>query len=215
MVTVCWSPKGGSGTTVVATSLALVLAREHGSALLVDLDGDVPAALGLAEPAGPGVLDWLGTVDADGEALDRLAVDAHDHLSLVARGEAVEATWPVGRMEALAHVLATRPHPVVVDAGRWRTAVHPLVASATSSLMVLRPCYLGLRRAISVPVRPSGVVLVNEPGRALGRRDIEEVLGVQVVATVELDPQVARAVDAGLLSSRLPRGLVRGLRAAA
>jgi hypothetical protein len=56
---------------------------------------------------------------------------------------------------------------------------------------------------------------VREPGRALTRRDVEEVLGVPVRAEVDVDPAVARAVDAGLLASRLPRALERGLRNAA
>ena len=63
MVTVCWSPKGGSGTTVVAASLALVLAQREGGALLVDLAGDVPAALGMPEPSGQGAVDWLAAPD--------------------------------------------------------------------------------------------------------------------------------------------------------
>jgi hypothetical protein len=59
------------------------------------------------------------------------------------------------------------------------------------------------------------VVLINEPGRALGRKDIESVLGIPVVADVLIDPNVARAVDAGLLAGRLPRTLARSLRSAA
>src|SRR5438552_253681 len=55
-----WSAKGGSGTTVVAAALATVLARSSpGGAVLVDLAGDVPGALGVAEPPGYGVADWL------------------------------------------------------------------------------------------------------------------------------------------------------------
>ena len=49
----CWSVKGGSGTTVVAAALALSLARRDEGALLVDLAGDVPAALGCPEPTLP------------------------------------------------------------------------------------------------------------------------------------------------------------------
>jgi hypothetical protein len=90
------------------------------------------------------------------------------------------------------------------------------VASVSSlSLLVLRPCYLALRRALAAPLRPSGVILVVEPNRSLSRRDVEDVLGVPVRAQIAWDPQVARAVDAGLLSTRLPRGLDRALRAAA
>ena len=83
------------------------------------------------------------------------------------------------------------------------------------SLLVLRPCYLALRRALAAPIRPSAVVLVNEPGRALTRRDIEDVLGVPVRAEVDFDPSIARAVDAGLLAGRVPRALERALKEAA
>jgi hypothetical protein len=64
-------------------------------------------------------------------------------------------------------------------------------------------------------VRPSEIVLLTEPGRALGRGDVERAVGAPVVAEVAVDPQVARAVDAGLLTSRLPRGLARELARAA
>jgi hypothetical protein len=80
---------------------------------------------------------------------------------------------------------------------------------------VLRPCYLGLRRALAHPLRASGVILVGEEGRSLSRRDVEEVLGVPVRAEVAHDPAVARAVDAGLLGRRVPRVLERSLRQAA
>ena len=65
---------------------------------------------------------------------------------------------------------------------------------------------------------PLGVVrmpYVAEPGRALGRRDVESVIGVPVVAEIPLDPAVARAVDAGLLSCRLPATIGRALKAVA
>ena len=57
----CWSAKGGSGTTVVAIALATMRGRESqdGGALLVDLAGDCPSAMGVPEPNGPGVSDWL------------------------------------------------------------------------------------------------------------------------------------------------------------
>jgi len=54
MVTLCWAAKGGSGTTVVTTTLALESTRP---ALLVDLAGDIPAVLGMAEPDRPGIAD--------------------------------------------------------------------------------------------------------------------------------------------------------------
>jgi hypothetical protein len=72
-----------------------------------------------------------------------------------------------------------------------------------------------LRRSLAAPVRPSGVVLVREPGRALGRSDIEDVLGVPVRAVVDLDAGIARAVDAGLFPAKLPKSFERALRHAA
>ena len=60
MLIACWAAKGGAGTTVVATALARLLAGgAPGGALLADLAGDVPAVLGLADPAGPGLAAWL------------------------------------------------------------------------------------------------------------------------------------------------------------
>ncbi len=95
---------------------------------------------------------------------------------------------------------------------RGRAVGLALAAGAEVSLLVLRPCYLALRRALAAPVRPSGVVLVTESGRALGRRDVEEVLGVPVRAQVPVEESVARAVDAGMLARRVPRSLERALR---
>src|SRR5256714_7571352 len=54
-----WSPKGGSGTSVLAAACALVLGR-RGGARLADLDGDQPALFGLASDPSTGLLDWLG-----------------------------------------------------------------------------------------------------------------------------------------------------------
>lgn len=207
----CWSAKGGSGTTVVSAALALLLSQRC-AALLVDLAGDSPAALGIPEPAGPGVADWLGSATADATALQRLAVPATDTLRLIPRG-----STPIGSVTPArwGHLVAALGHDeVVVDAG---TGGPPpaLVAAATHSLLVTRPCYLSLRRAVATEVQPTGIVLVHEPGRALTARDVEHALGAPVVAELQYDPAVARAVDAGLLAARLPRSLAHSLKAAA
>lgn len=220
MLVACWSAKGGSGTTVVAAALAAVLARSAPSAgaVLVDLAGDLPAVLGVPEPPGPGVAQWLAagaSVPADG--LARLEAPLGDGLSLVPAGGVPLPAAP-GRGEVLAALLAADARPVVVDCGSPALAGGaPLAvaAAATHSLLVLRPCYLALRRAAASPLRPSGVVLVAEPWRSLRASDVEDVLGVPVRAVVQHDPGVARAVDAGLLSARLPGSLRRSLRAVA
>jgi len=224
MLIACWSPKGGTGTTVVSCGLGLVLARSRQSAagaLIADLSGDVPAVLGLPTPASPGLVDWLAAgADVPAEALGRLEVDAGPGLRLLAwGGELGAGAAAVGggeRGEVLAEALAAGGRPVVADCGSAASGAALAVAAAAEvSLLVLRPCYLALRRALAAPIRPSAVVLVNEPNRALTRRDIEEVLGVPVRAEVDYDPAIARAVDAGLLAGRVPRSLEKALREAA
>jgi MinD-like ATPase involved in chromosome partitioning or flagellar assembly len=217
----CWSPKGGSGTTVVSAALALVLSGSTGPTLLADLAGDVPAALGLAGPAGPGLADWLAAgPDVPDDALARLEVEVGPRLRLLPWGAAGADTdthgAAPGRASALAAALAADRRSVVADCGRAAAGAGlVLAAGAGLSLLVLRPCYLALRRAEAAPIRPSGVILVNEAGRSLTRRDVEEVLGVPVRAEIPYEPAVARAVDAGLLTSRVPRNLERPLRRAA
>jgi len=215
MLLACWSAQGGSGTTVVSVALALLEARlAPAGALLVDLAGDVPAALGLPDEPSDGVAAWLAagpTVPPD--ALHRLEVPGGEHLALLPRGG--EPLEPA-RADALAALLAADDRPVVVDCGALREEVAVTVAAAaTRSLLVTRPCYLALRRALAAPIRPSEVVLLSEPGRALGRTDVEQCLGVPVTAEVAVDPAVARAVDAGVLALRLPRRLARELGRAA
>ena len=225
MLIACWSPKGGSGTTVVSCGLALTLAARSSSAtsgvLLADLAGDVPAALGLPSNTGPGLADWLAAgVDVPVDALSRLETEVSPGLRLLpwAGGPALgEPGDGAGRRgEVLATLLAADSRAVVADCGSASSGAGlALAAGANLSLLVLRPCYLALRRALAAPLRPSGVILVSEPGRAVSRHDVEEVLGVPVRAQVEHDPVVARAVDAGLLAARVPRVLERALRTAA
>ena len=214
MLVACWSVKGGSGTTVVAAAMGLLLASaDPRGATLVDLGGDLPAALGVPEPAGPGVADWLAAGDdVASDALRRLEVEVGPGLRLVGRGAV-----PIGAAsgERLAAALAGEGH-TVVDCGPPESAAGLAVAGAAGlSLLVLRPCYLALRRALAVPIRPSGVILVKEDGRSLSGRDVEDVLGVPVRAEVAWHASIARQVDAGLLAAHLPRLLERALRRAA
>lgn len=217
MLLACWSPKGGSGTTVIACGLAAVLARSGppAGALLVDLSGDTAAVLGVPEPNGPGLAEWLAAgADVGAGALGRLEVAVAGGLSLLAWKPPGPGYRPgLGRAETLLDALTADHRAVVADCGSASTGAGlALAAGAQESLLVLRPCYLALRRALAAPVRPSGVVLVAESGRSLGRRDVEDVLGVPVLAEVAVEDAVARAVDAGLLARRVPRPLERALR---
>lgn len=215
MLVACWSSKGGSGTTVVAASLGLLLARRDAAgALLVDLAGDAPAALGIADPAGPGVAGWLAAgADVPADGLHRLESVVEPGLTLLPRGS---GHLDADRAEVLTALLASDSRTVVADCGAAPDGAALVVAAgATRSVLVTRACFLSLRRAMAAPLRPSEVVLLREPGRSLTRLDIEDCLGAPVVAEVSVDPSVARAVDAGLLASRLPRGLAKELARAA
>lgn len=207
-VTVCWAAKGGSGTTVVTAALALFCPTES---LLVDLAGELPIVLGLGEPPGHGVADWLQS-DAPAAALDDLAVEVGDTTRLIARGTA-SLDRTSARWAELREWLVAQDNPLV-DAG---TGVPPaeLLGDGVRSLLVTRACYLSLRRAVDSRCRPDGIVLVVEPGRQYRPFDVERMIGAPVVATVSQDPAIARAVDVGLLRARPPRTFTRELRGAA
>ncbi len=208
MYTFCWSSKGGSGTTVVAAAMAVSSARTRPT-LLIDLGGDLPAALGvsalgLAAPTGPGVGEWLASPHAPGSSLVELAVEVSPDLFLVPAGS-LESGADLDEVQAerLAHACAGGSMPTIVDAGRHGRH-HVLHASAARSLIVVRPCYLALRRAVLSSGLADAAVVVHEPGRSLGIDDVTRAIGAPVLAEIAWDPAVARAVDAGLLAHRLP-----------
>ena len=195
MIILCRSAKGGSGTTVTAAALGLLLAARHrGGGYLVDLRGDLPATLGIAEPEGSGMCE------------------VNSALRLLPRSFATEPTET--QWLSLATELTSLRGPVVVDVGTTVLG-NPLVEAATASYLVTRPCYLalrrGTRRAHNDGFLVDGCILINEPGRALTSGDVANVLNVPVRATVPFDPAISRAVDAGLLSHRVPRALDEAL----
>ena len=209
MLTICWAAKGGSGTTVYAVAKALAIATPT---LLVDLAGDVMTVLGLPEPDGPGIHDWLRS-DAGSERLARLEQPATDLLSVLPAGRRESDDGHRRWFELGAHLRAA-PRRVIVDAGTGRPP-DALLAAADESLLVTRACFLALTRAAALEANPTGIVVVEEPGRALRPADIEASIGAPIVATALLDPAIARAVDSGLLLSRLPHAWLRQLRRAA
>ena len=229
MLVALWSTKGGSGVTTTTVGLAAALARldqrarprrggrttQPRDALLVDLAGDALAACGAAEVE-VGVGDWLESTELDHRSLARLEVEVADGLSVLPAGRPV-----CGSRESvarLAEILALDDRGVVVDLGSRPTCpadastTEPMLAAAELSLLVTRPCYLGLRRAVQLDPGPDGVVVLREAGRALDSGDISDVVGAPVLAEIDVDPAVARAVDAGLMLRSPHRPLVRALR---
>ena len=143
-VTVLWAAKGGSGTTVVTASLALSCPTDS---LLVDLAGDLPAVLGVADRAGQGIGDWLAS-DAPPSALADLAVDVDRTTRLIPRG--ARRSTRRRRAGPSCSTGSPRRPAVFVDAG---TGAPPpcLLDGDVRSLLVTRACYVGLQRAVAAP----------------------------------------------------------------
>lgn len=210
-----FAAKGGVGCSVVAAASAVLAARQCPT-LLVDLHGDLPAILGVETP-GAGLCEWFQSESPPADALHRLEVPLNDRLSLLPVGVGLRRRELVGEgidspaMRLLARLLATEGRVVVVDVGVAGHGAHALLESAQRTALVTRACYLALRRAQSLPT-PDELVLVEEPGRSLRPGDVAAAVGVPLGATVAWDPAISRVVDAGLMLTRVPRGL-RKLRA--
>lgn len=194
--------KGGAGTTTIAAALALGISPPS---VLIDLGTDCPAILGIAEPAGPGAVDWLNSngTYADVNALETTVLS--QGLKLLHRGG--KGTWNDRG--------STRLLQAYSDTNDGRNVI---VDNADSTqlnnnddqrikVLVTRPCYLAMKRANASKWKPDVVVMIDEPGRAFDDRDVARMLGAPVVK-VAYDPGVARAIDAGLLASRMPATLV-------
>ena len=126
MLLALWSPKGGSGTSVLAAACALVLGR-RGGARLADLDGDQPALFGLASDPPTGLVDWLGAgPEAPTDALERLTVEAAAGVALIPAARR-PGRWP----------LSWRPRPAPPSGSRCATASSP--RSSTSAWQRAQP----------------------------------------------------------------------------
>lgn len=195
--------KGGVGTSVTAAGLA-VLSAERRPTLLVDLAGDQLMLFG-RQRASTELGRWLDGGERHPDSLVRLETEIAGQLSVLAASDDVSHV-PLSRLRTLGQLLALERRCVVVDAGTTAPALDAFGSVATRTYQVVRPCYLALRAAERRPV-PDGLVLVNERGRVLGRRDVADALGAPVVVEVWRDPAVARAVDAGLFGARRLRSL--------
>ena len=193
------SPKGGNCTTVTATAYALLMAAQGTNTVLIDLCGDVPAAAGMAEPTTPGVNDWLSeSSTSDAQALVTLGTPFDNGLVVVHRGSSFVEGQP--RWSDLANAITTLPMNIVIDAG-ITFLPDELRRAVTHVTMVVKPCYLSLRRASRMQ-RPTQLFVVCEESRALTIKDVGHVLGMPVTCEIPYTSAISRAVDAGMLPSR-------------
>jgi hypothetical protein len=199
MSTIFMSPKGGNCTTVTATAYALLMAAQGTNTVLIDLCGDVPAAAGMAEPTTPGVNDWLSESSlSDAQALVTLGTPFDNGLVVVHRGASFVEGQP--RWSDLANAITTLPMNIVIDAG-ITFLPDELRRAVTNVTMVVKPCYLSLRRASRMQ-RPTQLFVVCEESRALTVKDVGHVLGMPVTCEIPYTASISRAVDAGMLPSR-------------
>jgi hypothetical protein len=212
MLCVLWSPNGGAGTSVFAAACALVVARRRPTRL-ADLDGDQPGILALPTDPVTGLAEWLATgPEAPADALERFSIEVAPGFALLPRGTCsiFDASPEAGA--ALGVVLSQDDRITFADAGRADApALRALVEVADLSIAVVRDCYLALRHCVRAPEvgAASGVVATNDERRALTTRDVAEVVGLPVLATLPREASTARLVDAGLFVSRLPAGVAR------
>ena len=205
MFTILSSPKGGTGTSVVAASLAIV-SSSSSPTLLVDLAGDQAAILGLPQPP-IGLSDWANGMTY--REFDEIISLCHDNLYLAPTGTCDFETLNANAWDKLLRALSLKHSEgcnIIVDLGR---ADIPLALRkiVDTCYLVTRPCYLALRRAVDLETAFSGVIVVNEPDRVLTSRDVESVLKLKCVAEIPYTSEISRRVDSGLLKSRLPMAL--------
>jgi len=205
------SSKGGSGVSVIAAALAVESAHAC-DVLLVDLGGDLAEILGI-EASELGLSDWIRS-EAGVDSIENLVQSVRPGLQLLEMGGPIDGS-DVGRLSTLLPHLATYPL-VIFDVGVANaepfSAQSVVLAASDRTTMVLRACYLSLRRAQRLNLPADDVIEVVEGGRALTTVDIEGALGRAVSARLAVDPKIARTVDAGLLIARRPRGLRRCVR---
>ncbi len=149
MIYSCWSLKGGSGTTTIATAMAMAFSRESGSnpTLLVDLAGDIPFALGIVSTAPVGIGDWLAAHqkrengELESDALKHLEYEVIEGTNLLTRGqkpladileilESGAGVREIGfqvslKAEEFMNHLATETRDVIIDCGNlWDSGLN-------------------------------------------------------------------------------------------
>ena len=195
-VTVVAGAKGGQGCTTIAAVLAVLAAHSNYPTLLLDTQGDAAPTLGVSDPPPTSTLT---------EAIANAAEPCRGLRVATLAGDRIDAE----AITAISELVAAG-HRVIVDTGTDHDVLHRFDPLLPQRLLVTRPCYLALRRAVGVPFVPDHVVLIAEHQRALTERDVSLALALPVTS-VPYDPSIARAIDAGLLAARLPRCLAHAL----
>jgi Flp pilus assembly CpaE family ATPase len=210
-VVTVFSPKGGSGKTVLATNLAVAAARSGQETLLVDLDlqfGD--SALTLAVTPRATITDLAASAgDVDSEKLKAfVSTDPGTGVSVLPAPQRPEEADMIGQAE-LAAILKAARHAydaVVIDTGPlFDAAVLAALDHSDQLLLVSNPevtslknVRIGLETIDRLGFDRERVSLVaNRLGAAggVGHADIEQALDAKIAFELPDDPEVPAAVN--------------------
>jgi pilus assembly protein CpaE len=210
-VVTVFSPKGGTGKTVVATNVAVAAQRSGISTILLDLDlqsGD--AALALAVPPRATIVDLAGSSGAiDSEKLNAfVCIDARSSLTLLAAPKRPEDAQLIGQSELGAALDAARSayRAVVIDTGPQFDAAmlaaldrsDRLLLVCTPEVTSLKNVRIGLETIDRLGYPRERVALVaNRLGAAGGvtRAEMEEALGCEIAFDLPDDAVVPETIN--------------------
>jgi MinD-like ATPase involved in chromosome partitioning or flagellar assembly len=209
-----FSPKGGSGKTVLATNLAVAAARSGQETLLVDLDlqfGD--SALTLAVAPRATITDLAASAgDVDSEKLKAfVSTDPGTGVAVLPAPQRPEEADMIGQAELAAILRAARDayEAVVIDTGPLFDAAVLAALDHTDQLLLvsnpevtsLKNVRIGLETIDRLGFDRDRVSLVaNRLGAAggVGHADIEQALDVRIAFELPDDPEVPAAVNRAL-----------------
>ena len=213
-VVTVFSPKGGSGKTVLATNLAAATARAGIDTLLIDLDlqfGD--SALTLAVAARATISDLAaspGTIDVE-KLKAFVSTDPKTGLDLLAAPRRPEDADAVGQNELAAVLAAARSAygAVVIDTGPLFDGAMLAALDHTDQLLLvcnpevtsLKNVRIGLETLDRLGFARERVSLVaNRLGARGGvdRGDIEQALETKIVYELPDDPAVPASINRAL-----------------
>lgn len=214
--------RGGVGTTMVATNLGAIFAREHQlQTAIVDLDpyfGSVALSLDL-EP-GRGLRDAFEKPDrVDALFLERVMVKPFNHLSIFSAEEPLMdpiATQP-NAGEMIFAALREKFSMIVVDVPRQMTTITRYVlAQADAALIVAEPQITSLRDSLRIRdylveqlKRPEPMLLLNRVGLSttneLSTKDFAKNFGHEVTGQLAYMHEAIAATAQGELLSNSPK----------
>lgn len=214
-VVAVYGPRGGVGTTFLATNLAAACARSGSSAILVDLDlffADVTAAVGFEPDPGARTIADLASVldEVTSEHLDPVLRSHEAGFSALLAPEPGEAlqTIEAGQAGGLVRALRGRGDVIVLHLPRCiDDGVRGALENADRILVVVSLDVLAFRDARRALALLAGLGLEARAELVINRatrsevvpQDAEAVFGKRPMAVIRQDRAVSRAQNRGEL----------------